>query len=68
VLIIEHNLEVLKTADWLIDLGPEGGDAGGMVVHAGPPEEVVKCPHSHTGRYLAPHLRESAGPSTGSGR
>ena len=61
VLIIEHNLEVLKTADWLIDLGPEGGDAGGMVVHAGPPEEVVKSPHSHTGRYLAPYLARNGG-------
>ncbi|PYV13365.1 MAG: excinuclease ABC subunit A [Acidobacteria bacterium] len=62
VLVIEHNLDVLKTADWLIDLGPEGGDAGGLVVHAGPPEEVVKNPHSHTGRYLAPYLgqRKSA--------
>jgi len=62
VLVIEHNLDVLKTADWLIDLGPEGGDAGGLVVHAGPPEEVVKNPHSHTGRYPAPYLgqRKSA--------
>ena len=56
VLIIEHNLDVLKTADWIIDLGPEGGDAGGHLVVAGPPEEVVKNPASHTGRYLAPLL------------
>ncbi len=53
VLIIEHNLDVLKTADWLIDLGPEGGNAGGYLVQAGTPEDLVKNPRSHTGRYLA---------------
>jgi excinuclease ABC subunit A len=53
VLIIEHNLDVLKTADWIIDLGPEGGDAGGHVVAAGPPEQITKNPASYTGRYLA---------------
>ncbi|HET8656174.1 MAG TPA: excinuclease ABC subunit UvrA [Longimicrobiaceae bacterium] len=52
VLVIEHNLDVIKTADWVIDLGPEGGHAGGEVVAAGPPEEVAKEPRSHTGRYL----------------
>ncbi len=57
VLVIEHNLDVLKTADWLIDLGPEGGDAGGTVVAAGPPEEIAKNPRSHTGRCLAPYLK-----------
>ena len=57
VLIIEHNLDVLKTADWIIDLGPEGGDAGGYVVAAGPPEEILKSPVSHTAKYLAPCLR-----------
>ena len=56
VLIIEHNLDVLKTADWIIDLGPEGGDAGGYVVAAGPPGVLVKHPLSHTGKYLAPYL------------
>ena len=56
VLIIEHNLDVLKTADWIIDLGPEGGDAGGYVVAAGTPEELVKHPLSYTGKYLAPYL------------
>jgi excinuclease ABC subunit A len=56
VLVIEHNLDVLKTADWIIDLGPEGGDRGGTLVAAGPPEEIVKNPASYTGRYLAPHL------------
>ena len=56
VLVIEHNLDVLKTADWLIDLGPEGGDRGGTIVAAGPPEEIVRCAASYTGRYLAPYL------------
>ena len=56
VLVIEHNLEVIKTADWIIDMGPEGGDGGGKVVVAGPPEEVAACPASHTGHYLAPYL------------
>jgi excinuclease ABC subunit A len=53
VLVIEHNLDVIKTADWLIDLGPEGGDGGGTVVVEGPPEHVAKTPESHTGRFLA---------------
>ncbi|MBR2809123.1 MAG: excinuclease ABC subunit UvrA [Erysipelotrichaceae bacterium] len=52
VLVIEHNLDVLKNADYLIDLGPEGGDGGGSVVVAGTPEEVAKCPDSYTGEYL----------------
>ncbi len=56
VLVIEHNLDVIKTADWLIDLGPEGGDGGGTVVVEGPPELVAKTPESHTGRFLAPLL------------
>ncbi len=56
VVVIEHNLEVIKTADWLIDLGPEGGDGGGEIVAAGTPEDVARAPRSHTGRYLAPHL------------
>jgi excinuclease ABC subunit A len=53
VVVIEHNLEVIKTADWIIDLGPEGGNAGGRVVAAGTPEEVAGNPVSHTGRFLA---------------
>ncbi len=57
IVVIEHNLDVLKSADWLIDLGPEGGEAGGHVVVAGTPESVAKSPRSHTGRFLAPHLR-----------
>jgi len=52
VVIIEHNLEVIKTADWVIDMGPEGGDGGGRVVVAGTPEDVADCPESHTGHYL----------------
>ncbi|GIV00745.1 MAG: UvrABC system protein A [Actinomycetota bacterium] len=53
VIVIEHNLDVVKTADWVIDLGPEGGDAGGEIVVAGPPEVVAAHPTSHTGRFLA---------------
>ena len=56
VVVIEHNLDVVKTADWVIDLGPEGGDAGGRVVAVGSPEEVVRQAASHTGRALAPLL------------
>jgi len=52
VLVIEHNLDVIKTADWVIDLGPEGGAGGGRVVVAGTPEEVAACAESHTGQYL----------------
>jgi len=52
VVVIEHHLDVIKTADWIIDLGPEGGDRGGRVVVAGTPEEVARCEESHTGRYL----------------
>jgi excinuclease ABC subunit A len=50
--VIEHNLDVIKTADYIIDLGPGGGDAGGRIVVAGTPEEVVLCERSHTGRFL----------------
>ena len=53
VIVIEHNLDVVKTADWIIDLGPEGGDQGGKVVAVGTPEEVAAHPDSHTGRFLA---------------
>jgi excinuclease ABC subunit A len=52
VLVIEHNLDVIKTADWIIDLGPEGGEAGGQIVAQGPPEAVAKCQASYTGQYL----------------
>lgn len=53
VVVIEHNLEVIKTADWILDFGPEGGDGGGEIVAAGRPEDIVKEPRSHTGRFLA---------------
>ena len=56
VLVIEHNLDVIKTADWIIDLGPEGGDGGGMVLVEGTPETVAKTPESYTGQFLAPLL------------
>lgn len=61
VVVIEHNLEVIKCADWLIDLGPEGGDEGGRVVTFGPPEKVAACSESWTGRFLKPLLRRESG-------
>jgi len=62
VVVIEHNREVIKTADWIIDLGREGGDGGGEIVAAGPPEAVAKEKRSYTGRFLAPVLaRREAG-------
>jgi excinuclease ABC subunit A len=57
VVVIEHNLEVIKTADWLIDLGPEGGDGGGEIVAAGTPEQVAKVKRSYTGQFLSELLR-----------
>ena len=56
VLVIEHNLDVIKQSDWLIDLGPEGGDAGGEVIAVGTPEQVAEVAASHTGRFLRPLL------------
>ncbi|SFR84862.1 excinuclease ABC subunit A [Marinobacter daqiaonensis] len=56
IVVIEHNLDVIKTADWIIDLGPEGGSGGGMIIAEGTPEEVAESKHSHTGRYLKPLL------------
>jgi excinuclease ABC subunit A len=56
VVIIEHNLDIIKTADWVVDLGPEGGDAGGAIVAQGTPEDIAACPASHTGHYLKPLL------------
>ena len=53
VVIIEHNPDIIRCADYIIDLGPEGGDAGGQLVVAGTPEEVAACAESHTGRFLA---------------
>ena len=57
VVIIEHNMDVIKCADYLIDLGPEGGDNGGSVVCTGTPEEVAACPESYTGRFLKEKLK-----------
>ncbi len=56
ILVIEHNLEVIKTADWVIDLGPEGGERGGYIVGSGPPEAIANLPNSYTGKFLAPIL------------
>jgi excinuclease ABC subunit A len=67
VVVIEHNLEVIKTADWVIDLGPEGGDGGGEIVAWGPPEDIVKAPRSYTGKFLAPVLAKHAGRKKRSG-
>ncbi len=64
VVVIEHNLEVIKTADWLLDLGPEGGEGGGRIVAAGTPEQVAAVEASHTGRYLAPLLAAQAPPKS----
>ncbi|MEH6950565.1 excinuclease ABC subunit UvrA [Nitrobacter sp. NHB1] len=59
VVVIEHNLEVIKTADWVIDLGPEGGDGGGEIVAWGPPEDIAKASRSHTGKFLKPVLEKA---------
>ena len=56
VLVIEHNLDVIKCADYIIDLGPEGGDGGGTIVAKGTPEEVMKNKKSYTGKYLKKHI------------
>jgi excinuclease ABC subunit A len=60
LLVIEHNLDVIKCADWVIDMGPEGGSGGGQVVATGTPEEIVKVKASHTGHWLAPVLRDAS--------
>jgi len=57
VVVIEHNLDVIKTADWVIDLGPEGGDKGGEIIATGTPESIAQCKHSHTGKFLAQTLQ-----------
>lgn len=59
VLVIEHNLDLIAEADWVIDLGPEGGEAGGEIVATGTPEQIAKCKHSHTGRFLRDFLQKS---------
>jgi len=68
VVVIEHNLDVIKTADWLIDLGPEGGEEGGRVIATGTPEEVAATPGSHTGRFLAELVRPKRRRRRGGGR
>jgi excinuclease ABC subunit A len=65
VLVIEHNLDVIKTADWIIDLGPEGGNRGGTIVAAGTPEDVARVEASHTGAFLKPLLAREASRRTG---
>jgi excinuclease ABC subunit A len=60
VVVIEHNLDVIKTADWLVDLGPEGGAGGGRILVSGTPETVANTKASHTGRFLLPHLKATA--------
>ena len=60
VVVIEHNLEVIKTADWIIDLGPEGGDGGGEIVATGTPEDVARVARSYTGQYLKQALKGRA--------
>ena len=61
VIVIEHNLDVIKTADYIIDMGPEGGDKGGTVIACGTPEEVAKVPESYTGQYLREYLKVMKG-------
>jgi len=58
MIVIEHNLDVIKTADWIVDLGPEGGDGGGEVVAVGTPEDIAKVKKSWTGKYLGPALKK----------
>jgi excinuclease ABC subunit A len=62
VLLIEHNLDLIKNADWIIDLGPGAGDKGGYIIAAGTPEQLVEIPESHTGRYLKKALEASRQP------
>ncbi len=57
LVVIEHNLEIIKSADWIIDLGPEGGEKGGELVFAGTPEDIARQENSHTARFLKPKLR-----------
>jgi excinuclease ABC subunit A len=72
VLVIEHNLDVIKTADWIIDLGPEGGAAGGEIIAAGTPEQVAQVAKSYTGQHVKPLLERAkrdrkASPASGGG-
>jgi excinuclease ABC subunit A len=61
VVVIEHHLDIIKVADWIIDLGPEGGDGGGTLVAQGTPEEIAKAKDSYTGKYLREALERQAG-------
>jgi len=62
VIVIENNLDVIKTADWVVDLGPEGGDGGGRILAAGTPEQIAAHPDSYTGHYLKGVLKQSRRP------
>jgi excinuclease ABC subunit A len=64
VIVIEHNLDVIKTSDWIIDMGPEGGAGGGTVVAEGTPEDVAAVPESYTGKFLAETLASSSAPAS----
>jgi excinuclease ABC subunit A len=68
ILVIEHNLEVIKTADWVIDLGPEGGERGGYIVGSGPPEVIANLPKSYTGKFLTGILNGNGSSGNGSSR
>jgi excinuclease ABC subunit A len=68
LLVIEHNLDVIKTADWVVDLGPEGGEDGGSIVATGTPEQIAQVEASHTGRYLRPVLAEGRSHAYAAGR
>ncbi|MGP1953804.1 MAG: hypothetical protein ACTS8R_02100, partial [Arsenophonus sp. NC-QC1-MAG3] len=57
IVIIEHNLDVIKTTDWIIDMGPEGGSGGGEILFSGTPEQIIKCKQSHTAQFLKPILK-----------
>ena len=62
VIVIEHNLDVIKTADYIIDIGPEGGDGGGTVIAKGTPEEIAECENSYTGEYVKKFLERYKNP------
>ena len=68
IVVIEHNLDVIKTADWLLDMGPEGGSGGGTLLAAGTPEDIAACAASHTGRFLKPLLAAQAVTAGSGGR
>ena len=67
VVVVEHHLDVIKTADWIVDLGPEGGDAGGEIVAEGPPEQVAQIAASYTGKFLRDLLPKTAPSRPGNG-